>query len=52
MLLIETCSLPHYEPTCRFYRNCGYEHLATIPNFYADGDDMFVFSKRLAPVVV
>ena len=37
-----------YDPTRRFYRKYGYDQPATIPDFYADGDGMVVFSKRLA----
>jgi ribosomal protein S18 acetylase RimI-like enzyme len=49
LLLIETSSTPHYEPTRRFYLKHGYALAATIPDYYADGDGMCVFSKRLAP---
>jgi ribosomal protein S18 acetylase RimI-like enzyme len=48
LLLIETSSTPHYEPTRRFYRKYGYDQPATVPDFYADGDGLVVFSKRLA----
>jgi ribosomal protein S18 acetylase RimI-like enzyme len=48
LLLIETSSTAHYDPTRRFYRKYGYDQPATIPDFYADGDGMVVFSKRLA----
>jgi GNAT superfamily N-acetyltransferase len=47
LFLIETSSLPHYEPTRRFYLKHGYEQLAVLGDFYADGDDMVVFRKRL-----
>jgi ribosomal protein S18 acetylase RimI-like enzyme len=47
LFLIETSSLPHYEPTRRFYHKHGYEQLAVLGDFYADGDDMVVFRKRL-----
>lgn len=47
LLLIETSSTPHYEPTRRFYFKNGYSLAATIPDFYADGDGLAVFSKRL-----
>jgi ribosomal protein S18 acetylase RimI-like enzyme len=49
LLLIETSSLPHYELTRRFYLKHGYEVAATIRDYYADGDDMVVFRKRLQP---
>ena len=49
LLLIETSSLPHYELTRRFYVKHGYETAAVLRDFYADGDDMVVFRKRLNP---
>ena len=47
VLFIETSSLPHYDPTRRFYLKQGYEQAAVLKDFYADGDDMVVFRKRL-----
>lgn len=47
VLLIETSSLSHYEPTRRFYLKHGYEQAAVIRDFYADGDDLIVFRKRM-----
>jgi ribosomal protein S18 acetylase RimI-like enzyme len=47
ILLIETSSLPHYELTRRFYLKHEYEQAAVLRDFYADGDDMVVFRKRL-----
>lgn len=49
LLLIETSSLPHYEPTRRFYLKHGYEIGCVLSDFYADGDDLVVFQKRMAP---
>jgi ribosomal protein S18 acetylase RimI-like enzyme len=46
-LLIETSSLPHYELTRRFYLKHGYEKACEQPDYYADGDHMVVFRKRL-----
>jgi GNAT superfamily N-acetyltransferase len=48
ILLIETSSLPHYEPTRRFYLKHQYDQEAVLRDFYADGDDMVVFRKRLS----
>jgi ribosomal protein S18 acetylase RimI-like enzyme len=48
-LLIETSSLPHYDLTRRFYLKHGYEQVCVQPDYYADGDDMVVFRKRLNP---
>ncbi len=47
LLLIETSSLPHYELTRKFYLKHHYEQAAVLRDFYADGDDMVVFSKHL-----
>ena len=47
LFLIETSSLPHYDLTRRFYLKHGYEQGAVLRDFYADGDDMVVFRKRL-----
>jgi GNAT superfamily N-acetyltransferase len=47
LLLIETSSLAGYAPTHRFYAKHGYQPPARIPDFYADGDDLLVFPKRL-----
>jgi GNAT superfamily N-acetyltransferase len=49
LLLIETSSLPHYTPTRAFYLKHGYEPGCALRDFYADGDDMVVFTKRLTP---
>ena len=49
LFLIETSSQPHYEPTRRFYLKHGYEVGSILRDFYADGDDLVVFRKRLAP---
>ncbi|HWB10416.1 MAG TPA: GNAT family N-acetyltransferase [Pirellulales bacterium] len=47
ILLIETSSTPHYELTRRFYLKQEYEQVAIVPDYYADGDSMVVFRKRL-----
>jgi ribosomal protein S18 acetylase RimI-like enzyme len=49
ILLIETSSLPHYDLTRRFYLKHGYHQAATIADYYADGDNMVIFSKRFPP---
>lgn len=48
VLFIETGSLPHYEPTRRFYRKHDYEEHALLKDFYAAGDSMVVFRKAFA----
>jgi len=50
-LLIETSSLPQYEPTRRFYLKSGYQVVARIPNYYAEGDDLIIYQKRITPPI-
>ncbi len=47
MLFIETSSLPHYDLTRKFYLKQHYEQASVLPDFYADGDNLVVFRKRL-----
>jgi GNAT superfamily N-acetyltransferase len=47
VLFIETGSMPHYDPTRRFYLKNGYEQCAELRDFYADGDSMIVFRKDM-----
>ena len=47
LLLIETSSLPHYGLTRKFYLKHAYEQTAIVKDFYADGDDMVIFRKRM-----
>lgn len=49
LLLIETSSTPHYQPTRQFYLKNGYRQVAQIPDFYHDGDDKVIFAKKLDP---
>jgi hypothetical protein len=47
VFLIETSSLPSYQPTRNFYLKYKYEQAAVIRDFYADGDDQVIFRKHL-----
>ena len=47
ILLVETSSLPYYDLTRKFYEKHHYERDAVIKDFYADGDSMVIYSKRL-----
>jgi ribosomal protein S18 acetylase RimI-like enzyme len=44
---VETSGRAIYEPTRAFYKTIGYEQVAVMPDFYAPGDDKFVFRKKL-----
>jgi ribosomal protein S18 acetylase RimI-like enzyme len=46
-LLIETSSLPKYQLTQKFYLKYGYSQVAVVPDYYAEGDDMLFFAKRM-----
>ena len=47
VMFIETSSLPHYELTRRFYEKHDYDVTGVLRDYYADGDDMVVFRKKL-----
>lgn len=46
LVVIETSSLPRYESARRLYRRHQYGEVARIPDFYADGDDRVLYTKR------
>jgi len=47
LLMVETSGLPEYEPARRFYESHGYRREVIIADFYAEGDDLVLYSKRL-----
>jgi ribosomal protein S18 acetylase RimI-like enzyme len=47
LAVIETSSKPDYEQTRRFHEARGYENVGRIADFYAPGDDMLIYVKRL-----
>jgi D-alanine-D-alanine ligase len=47
LIMIETTGRPDYTGTRAFYQARGYSPVATIPDFYAPGDDQVVFVKRV-----
>ena len=46
-LVIETSHTPAYSPARRLYARCGYILEATVHDFYAEGDDLVIYSKSL-----
>jgi ribosomal protein S18 acetylase RimI-like enzyme len=46
-IYVETASKPQYEPTRKFYDNCGYILEARLTQFYADDDDKLIYVKRV-----
>lgn len=51
LMLIETSSLPAYSGTRGFYEKYGYRWVAQLPDYYREGDDKVVFSKKFTPNV-
>ncbi|MDH7486785.1 MAG: GNAT family N-acetyltransferase [Anaerolineae bacterium] len=49
LLVVETSSTPDYVPARRFYESCGYGQEALIHDFYAPGDDLVIYTRRLSP---
>ena len=48
LILVETAGRPDYAATRRFYQARGYHVVATVPDFYAPGDDQVVFVKSVS----
>lgn len=49
LLVIETSGTPEYRPARAFYLAAGCCRQATIPDFYALGDDLVIYCKRYDP---
>lgn len=47
MLVLDTSGSEDYAGTRAFYESMGYERVATIPDFYSEGDDLCIYRKRL-----
>jgi D-alanine-D-alanine ligase len=47
-IIVETSSRDVYAGTWRFYERAGFTLAARIPDFYGQGDDKLVYSKRAA----
>lgn len=47
LIVVETGGRPDYEPTRAFYAARGYQVASTIADYYASGDDLVVFVKRI-----
>lgn len=48
LIVVETAGRADYAPTRAFYEARGYRATATIPDFYAPGDDQVVFVKKVS----
>ena len=49
LVIVETSSLPEYEPARRFYDSHGYRRQAIIEDFYDEGDSLVLYTKKLNP---
>lgn len=49
LIVVETAGRADYAPTRAFYEARGYRRVATIPDFYAPGDDQVVYVKFFNP---
>lgn len=47
LLVVETSGKPSYAGARQFYIRHGYQTVACVPDFYADGDDEVILIKRL-----
>ena len=47
LVVVETSSRADYQPTRRFYEARGYTRVATVPAYYAPGDDLVIYTKDL-----
>ncbi|HUS83956.1 MAG TPA: GNAT family N-acetyltransferase [Anaerolineales bacterium] len=48
LMVLDTSGHPDYAPTRAFYVRCGFHPAATIPDFYAPGDDLVIYTLPLA----
>jgi ribosomal protein S18 acetylase RimI-like enzyme len=49
LVVVETSSRADYAPTRGFYEAREYTKTATIPGYYAPGDDLVIYIKELTP---
>ncbi len=47
LMVIYTSSTDIYAPARRLYQSQQFTRVAIVPDYYADGDDLFIYSKRL-----
>lgn len=47
LLIVRTSGTTRYDATRAFYRGLGYTEASRVPDYWADGDDLVLFSKRL-----
>lgn len=48
LLIVRTSGALQYDRTRAFYRRLSYAEQAHVPDYWADGDDLVLFTKRLS----
>jgi ribosomal protein S18 acetylase RimI-like enzyme len=48
MLAVRTSGTDRYAGTRAFYDRCGYDRVARVADWWTDGDDLVLFTRRLA----
>ncbi len=48
LLAVRTSGTGQYAGTRAFYARCGYDRVAEVPDWWTDGDDLVLFTRRLA----
>jgi ribosomal protein S18 acetylase RimI-like enzyme len=48
LVIVETSGMEAYIGTRKFYASIGYTPEAVIKDFYSDGDDLVIFTKKLS----
>jgi ribosomal protein S18 acetylase RimI-like enzyme len=48
LLVLDTSGRPDYAGTRAFYERLGFQRTATIPDFYAAGDDLVIYTRQLS----
>jgi ribosomal protein S18 acetylase RimI-like enzyme len=52
LIVVETSSRADYEPTRTFYEQRGYTRAATLPGYYAPGDNLVIYLKDVTDGVL
>ena len=47
LLIVRTSGTPQYDKTRAFYRGIEYVERSHVPDYWTDGDDLVLFTKRL-----
>lgn len=47
LIVVRTSGTPQYDKTRAFYQGVGYVERSHVPDYWTDGDDLVLFTKRL-----